>query len=193
MTPEEGSAAGAADGRNRVVRRVVGDADLEAAYAVRAEVFVVEQHVPVELERDELDEVAVHVVAVRDGEVVGTGRLVVEDAGFEGVDSELGAVGHLGRLAVRAGQRGQGLGIGLVRALEAAAAEAGVEVVYLAAQQHAVGFYDRLGYTAYGEVFDDAGIPHRHMWRRLPPRPATRHAACPGTSSERPGTVGRAG
>jgi predicted GNAT family N-acyltransferase len=55
----------------------------------------------------------------------------------------------------------------LVRAIEEAARERGLIVVDLGAQTHAMGFYERLGYQAYGPVFDDAGIPHRSMRRSL--------------------------
>ena len=122
---------------------------------------------PPELELDELDDVADHFVAYDDDEAVGAGRLVVEPPGFEGADPGLGPVGHLGRLAVRPQTRGTALGAALVRAIEARAASRGLGVVVLAAQTHATAFYERLGYTAYGEVFDDAGLPHRWMRRRL--------------------------
>lgn len=137
---------------------VAGAADLAAAYAVRHQVFVGEQGVPVELEVDEHDPDADHVVArLADGRVVGTGRLVLEPGG----------VGHLGRLAVLAEVRGAGAGAALVRALEDRARARGLASVVLGGQVYAVGFYERLGYTAYGEEFDDAGIPHRWMRTQL--------------------------
>ena len=85
-------------------------------------------------------------------------------------------MGHLGRLAVRPETRGTGLGVDLVAAVEARAAERGLRVMVLSAQTHALGFYERLGYAAYGPVFDDAGLPHRWMrrsplTRARPPRP----------------------
>ena len=141
--------------------------DRAAAYAVRYDVFVTEQQVPPELELDELDDVADHFVAYDDDEAVGAGRLVVEPPGFEGVDPALGPVGHLGRLAVRPETRGTALGAALVRAIEERAVDKGLRVLVLAAQTHATRFYERLGYTGYGEVFDDAGLPHRWMRRPL--------------------------
>jgi len=130
-------------------------------------VFVLEQGVPVELERDDRDVGADHFVAVVDQQAAGAVRLVVEPAGFEGVDAALGPVGHLGRLAVLSQARSAGLGAQLVRGVERRAAERGLAVVYLGSQTHAVGFYTRLGYAAYGQEFDDAGLPHRHMARAL--------------------------
>jgi predicted GNAT family N-acyltransferase len=57
--------------------------------------------------------------------------------------------------------------VALVRAIEARAAERGLHLVVLAAQTHALGFYERLGYSAYGPEFDDAGLPHRWMRRTV--------------------------
>ncbi len=157
----------------RAVRLATTDADRAEAYRVRADVFVTEQGVPTELELDVLDETADHFVAYdgadggRGARAVGAGRLVVEEPGFEGADPALGAVGHLGRLAVRPEARGTGLGVDLVLAIEARAAERGLRVVALSAQTHALGFYERLGYSAYGSEFDDAGLPHRWMSRVL--------------------------
>lgn len=151
----------------RIVRLVADDDDRKAAYAVRYDVFVTEQGVPADLELDELDDTADHFVAYEGEVAVGAGRLVVEEPGFAGVEASLGRVAHLGRLAVRPEQRGTGLGIELVRAIEARAAVRGLRVIVLSAQTHAIGFYERLGYIAYGEVFDDAGLPHRWMRRGL--------------------------
>ena len=153
-----------------LVRLATDEADRAAAYAVRHTVFVDEQGVPVQLERDERDADADHFVATVDGRAIGAVRLVVEPAGFEGVPAEHGPVGHLGRLAVLAEARGSGLGAGLLRTVEARAAERGLRLVYLGAQTHAIGFYERLGYRAYGAEFDDAGLPHRHMYRLLAPQ-----------------------
>jgi predicted GNAT family N-acyltransferase len=149
------------------VRLATGRADRDAAYAVRHDVFVTEQRVPAELELDELDETAEHFVAYDGTRAVGAGRLVVEPAGFAGSDPDLGPVAHLGRLAVRPEARGTALGVALVRAIEERAGERGLRVVALSAQTHALGFYERLGYTAYGEEFDDAGLPHRWMSRQI--------------------------
>ncbi len=139
----------------------------ELAYQLRAEVFVGEQGVPVELERDARDEDADHALARRGGRPIGAGRLVVENPGFAGLDSAWGPIGHLGRLAVRAEGRRQGLGAALVTAIEQRAVRLGLAYVYLGAQTHAVPFYERLGYAPFGAEFDDAGLPHRHMARRV--------------------------
>ncbi|MFE5515981.1 GNAT family N-acetyltransferase [Streptomyces sp. NPDC056529] len=149
------------------VREVLGDEDREACFAVRREVFVEEQGVPRELEYDTYDATAVHVLAVRaDGLPLGTGRLLhgADALGRTGGDA---SVGSLGRLAVAKAARGLGVGAALVLGIEEAARERGLTAVDLHAQTHALGFYERLGYEAYGPEFPDAGIPHRAMRKAL--------------------------
>ncbi|MEU1474878.1 GNAT family N-acetyltransferase [Streptomyces sp. NPDC005760] len=149
------------------VRVAEDPADREACFTVRKEVFVGEQGVPEDIEYDAYDAVAVHVLAVReDGMPLGTGRLLFGEAaaGKTGGDA---SVGSLGRLAVTREARGLGVGAALVRAVEEAARARGLAAVDLHAQTHALGFYERLGYVAYGPEFLDAGIPHRAMRRVL--------------------------
>lgn len=150
-----------------VVRVAQGPADREACFAVRKDVFVAEQGVPEDIEYDAHDAGAVHVLAVReDGTPLGTGRLLHGPAAAakNGGDP---AVGSLGRLAVTRAARGLGVGAALVRAIEEAARDHGLTAVDLHAQTHALGFYERLGYEAYGPEFPDAGMPHRAMRRGL--------------------------
>jgi predicted GNAT family N-acyltransferase len=138
------------------IRVATAPADLEACFAVRHQVFVVEQKVPAELEYDEHDEPdakAVHVLAVGPDGPVGAGRLIPGDAG----------AGILGRLAVARAARGLGIGVALVRAIEDQARRLGLSVVELHAQTHALGFYERLEYVAYGPEYEEAGIAHRSM------------------------------
>ncbi|MGQ5648986.1 GNAT family N-acetyltransferase [Streptomyces sp. EKR5.2] len=150
-----------------VVRTAEDPADREACFTVRKEVFVREQGVPEDIEYDVHDADAVHVLAVRDdGMPLGTGRLLFGEAAAakNGGDP---SVGSLGRLAVTRAARGLGVGAALVRAIEDAARAHGLTAVDLHAQTHALGFYERLGYEAYGPEFPDAGIPHRSMRRPL--------------------------
>lgn len=138
------------------VRLAASDAERSAALAVREQVFVAEQGVPVELERDGQDAGADHFLASVAGEPVGAARLLVE-----------GAAAHVQRVAVLAERRGQGLGVALMAALEERAQARGAAYVDLHAQLHAVEFYRRLGYAPYGDVFEDAGIDHVAMRKRL--------------------------
>ncbi|MBV7248871.1 MULTISPECIES: GNAT family N-acetyltransferase [Streptomyces] len=150
-------------------RRAVEESDLAACFQVRKDVFVGEQNVPEELEYDAYDATAVHVLAVAaDGTALGTGRLLhgADAAAKTGGDP---AVGSLGRLAVSRSARGLGVGAALVVAIEDEARKLGLAAVDLHAQTHALGFYERLGYVAYGPEFPDAGMPHRAMRREIRP------------------------
>ncbi|MFJ2770211.1 GNAT family N-acetyltransferase [Streptomyces sp. NPDC087300] len=149
------------------VRVAESTEDLESCFAVRKEVFVAEQQVPEDLEYDEYDAGAVHVLAIRDdGVPLGTGRLLTGAAAAAKNGGDAG-VGALGRLAVTRAARGLGVGAALVRAIEDAARARGLTAVDLHAQTHALGFYERLGYEVYGPEFPDAGIPHRAMRKPL--------------------------
>ncbi|MER5848385.1 GNAT family N-acetyltransferase [Streptomyces sp. NPDC002012] len=148
-------------------RTVVDERDRAACFQVRKEVFVGEQNVPEEIEYDAYDADAVHVIAVAvDGSALGTGRLLHGAAALAKTGGDL-TVGSLGRLAVTKEARGLGVGVALVRAIEDAARELGLAAVDLHAQTRALGFYERLGYVAYGPEFPDAGIAHRAMRRAL--------------------------
>lgn len=141
----------------RIVRSRA-EPDRAAAYALRHEVFVLEQGVPGHLERDEHDEAADHVLALeQSGRCVATGRLVVLDP----------RTGKVGRMAVEATVRGKGAGRAVLEELERIAVERGLREIVLHAQLSARGFYDRAGYLPEGEVFEEAGIEHLAMRKRL--------------------------
>lgn len=120
------------------------------AAPIRHEVFVVEQGVPQELEIDDMDEVSIHALAYdAAGFPIGTGRLLTD--------------GHIGRMAVLLSSRGQGVGSQILSTLIAEARGMGFQKVSLHAQLHAMPFYERHGFVAEGEPFDDAGIQHKVM------------------------------
>lgn len=119
------------------------------AQAIRYEVFVIEQQVPVELEMDDLDEVSEHAVLSLDGQAIATGRLLPN--------------AHIGRMAVLASHRGQGAGGLVLAALLEQAKQREVTTVFLSAQQHAIPFYERYGFVAYGEAYLDADMAHTMM------------------------------
>ena len=120
--------------------------------ALRREVFVVEQNVPEDVESDEYDATATHVVAVDNGMVIGVLRIVFlpEHAKF-------------GRVAVARSARGKGLATLMMRhAMELAAAR-GETRFYLTAQTDKLALYEKLGFVAFGEEFQDGGMPHLAM------------------------------
>jgi len=126
----------------------------EQASRIRFRVFVEEQGVPREIELDELDARCLHAVAFDGkGVPVGTGRLLPD--------------GHIGRMAVLEQRRRQGVGSALLNRLIEAARERGDREILLSAQVHAVDFYRRHGFETVGEVYQEAGIPHRSMRLRL--------------------------
>lgn len=135
---------------NTAVELGTWEALREQAQAIRYQVFVVEQGVPVELEWDDMDALCLHAVASdASGRAVGTGRLLPD--------------GHIGRMAVLPEYREAGIGGAILRALMKAARTRGDHAVVLNAQVHAQGFYARCGFVAEGEVFMEAGIPHQTM------------------------------
>ncbi len=126
---------------------------------LRTRVFVLEQGVPAEIEQDDRDATAVHALS-RDGSgrVVATGRLLMGDDGRASI----------GRMATDPAARGNGHGAAVLSELQRQAVARGVVEIVLHAQLTARGFYDRAGYTAVGEVYEEAGIAHVTMVRRLP-------------------------
>ncbi|HVA81853.1 MAG TPA: GNAT family N-acetyltransferase [Candidatus Binataceae bacterium] len=131
--------------------------ELEAAYAIRRRVFIVEQHVPEEIELDADDGRAFHALAIRGGQAAGCGRYVEHGPG------EI----KIGRMAVLRELRRSGIGRAILEFLMRTAREHGYRRAILHAQLTAEGFYLRQGFTPVGEIFDEAGIPHRAMRREL--------------------------
>ncbi|MFB9066553.1 GNAT family N-acetyltransferase [Pseudofulvimonas gallinarii] len=128
--------------------------DVAMLRAIREPVFVQEQNVPLDMEWDELDPLSRHVLALdADGQPIGTGRLTPEQ--------------RIGRMAVLPDWRGRGIGEAMLRRLVDSARELGYADIELHAQVSAIGFYERNGFAAYGEEFEEAGIQHRHMRRAL--------------------------
>ena len=131
--------------------------DLAACHALRRAVFIDEQGVPEADELDDQDDGAIHLLAWQDGQPVGSARILVQ-----------GDTGKIGRVCVLAPMRGTGLGAALIgAALDVLRDQPGVARAKLGSQTHAIGFYEKLGFTAHGPVYDDAGIPHRDMIREL--------------------------
>jgi predicted GNAT family N-acyltransferase len=130
------------------------------ALAVRLAVFVDEQQIPREDEIDEHDTTdAIHCVGYVDGRPVAAGRLIIRAADGRG---------DVGRMAVLKEHRRRGYGAAVLESLEREGAARGVRRFKLGAQLHARGFYERCGYTAYGDVYDDVGIPHIDMEKMAP-------------------------
>lgn len=117
---------------------------------IRRTVFIDEQRVPESLEWDQFDELSIHLLAIDiHTQAIGCARLLPD--------------GHIGRMAVLPSWRGHGVGSALLHAATQLAQQQGHHKVQLDAQVHAIPFYQRAGFTPFGDEFMDAGIPHRHM------------------------------
>ena len=130
--------------------------DRETCYALRHEVFVREQGYSADGEVDALDADAHHLLAYDDETPVATARVYLD-----------GDTGKIGRVCVMAQMRGRGLGADLVAAAVKHACTLGATRAVLGAQVHAVKFYEKLGFAAFGAPYEDEGEPHQMMARDL--------------------------
>jgi len=138
------------------VREALTDDEVAAALALRSRVFCDEQGVSFEADQDRRDPEATHIVAVDEGAVIGTCRLLFR-----------GQIARLGRLAVERGRRGDGVAAAILREADRVAGEAGAESIALHAQTYALALYESAGYEEYGPTFVEEGIEHVAMEKRL--------------------------
>jgi len=132
------------------VKKVTDPGDLEKVFAIRRQVFVVEQNCPPELEW-EFEDISTHFLATVDNIPAGAARWRKTDKGYK-----------LERFAVLTQFRGLGVGQQLVKAvLNDLPADA--TYVYLHAQIQALEFYEKLGFNKTGPEFEEAGIRHYKM------------------------------
>ena len=123
---------------------------------IRYQVFVIEQNIPESEEWDEDDARAVHALAWRDDQAVGTGRLIIDENHAK-----------IGRMAVLMHHRSKGFGRSILKALIHEGKKWGIQVITLHAQSHAIAFYASEGFISEGEPFDEVGIPHQKMVLRV--------------------------
>ncbi|MFL5830625.1 MAG: GNAT family N-acetyltransferase [Solirubrobacteraceae bacterium] len=138
------------------VRRVRGEDEMAAALELRHEVFCVEQGVPEHEEVDGRDPEGIHLVAVADGELIGTCRLLM-----------VGTTAQFSRLAVRVSARRQGIATALLRAADRETIAHGGGRLVLHAQTYAQALYERAGYRPRGRPFTEAKIEHIAMEKQL--------------------------
>lgn len=129
----------------------------EDAVNIRYEVFVEEQKVPADVEIDELEDKSHHVVLYEDEQPMGTARIYHRGDGIYKIQ----------RVAVLKNYRGKGIGVQLMKECELQISKLRGTKITLGAQLQALSFYEKLGYTAEGAEFMDAGIPHREMTKML--------------------------
>lgn len=137
-----------------VIREVKDGSDFAICMAIRMEVFVREQQVPLEEEMDDHDQAATHYVAALDGAPVATARTRVLEDGTAKIE----------RVAVRAQHRGAGVGRKLMEHLIARMRNhPQTKTIEISAQIQALPFYQKLDFAPLGAVYDEAGIPHQRM------------------------------
>jgi predicted GNAT family N-acyltransferase len=134
------------------LKKISTIADFCDAVSIRLKVFEMEQGVPCELEIDDGDKAAEHFLALVDKAPVGCSRMIIMDK-----------TAKLGRIAVLREHRGRGVGKALCNLMIEQASLNGCIKVMIEAQTQAAGFYEKLGFSPYGEVFPDAGIEHIRM------------------------------
>lgn len=126
---------------------------LEDQYAIREQVFVNEQGIDPNIERDEYDEVSFHCIVKEDGVLCGTGRIIIKD------DEPL-----IGRIAVLKEYRGKQIGDLIVRMLLDFGFQYEFEKIYVHSQLKVIDFYKKIGFQEVGESYEEAGIEHKSMF-----------------------------
>ncbi|MDB9529391.1 GNAT family N-acetyltransferase [Oscillatoria sp. CS-180] len=121
--------------------------------SIRKAVFVNEQCIPAAIEKDSDDLLSQHVLACCGRQVVGTGRLTPK--------------GRIGRVAVSRPIRRRGVGFSIMQKLLEVAQQDNHQAVVLAAQYHAIKFYEKLGFRREGDAFTEVGIMHVMMRKQL--------------------------
>lgn len=122
------------------------------AYYVRKKVFMDEQGFTSEL--DDIDKLATHVILYDHEKPIATGRIYKENNEY-----------HIGRICVLAAYRKQHLASKVMKTLEEIGFKQ-TDTIYLSAQVQAKGFYEKLGYIAYGNEFMDEHCPHIMMKKK---------------------------
>jgi ElaA protein len=138
------------------VRVATSPSEVDEALELRRRVYVDEQGVTLEADRDGLDPEALHLVAIDGDRIVGTCRLVFE-----------GSLARLGRMAVEGEMRGRGIGAAILSAAEREARDGGAARIRLHSQTAARSLYERGGFEVQGEEFMEEGIPHVTMEKPL--------------------------
>jgi predicted GNAT family N-acyltransferase len=132
------------------IKQVINSTDLERAFAIRRQVFCLEQNVPEDIEMDEFDEDATHILAYINDNPVGTARWRFTEDGAK-----------MERFAVLNEYRGKGVGEALVNYTLGKLKD--YDCIYLNAQESVIKFYEKFGFDVVGDRFYEADIPHKMM------------------------------
>ncbi len=139
------------------IKVVISTDDLATCLELRRIVFIEEQNVPEHEEVDGDDPICSHILARENGTAVGAARF-----------QYIGDKAKIQRVCILKHMRGAGLGAQLMHAiLSAIKSDGKVDIAVLGAQTHALSFYEKLGFEAYGDEYFDAEILHRDMKIKL--------------------------
>jgi predicted GNAT family N-acyltransferase len=142
---------------NLVIKTAESPQDFSAIESIRRNVFQLEQGVDPALDFDGKDALSEQIIAYLDGEPVGTARIRYLDCKTAKIE----------RLAVLSSARGKGIGKQIMEKALDIASENNIERVVIHAQEHVKGLHQKLGFEAEGEIFEEAGIPHVKMRKKL--------------------------
>ncbi len=132
------------------IKYIETEKEYQLARMIREEVFINGQNVPREIELDNYEKTATHILAISDNEAVGTARWRFTEKGVK-----------LERFAVLEQYRGTGIGVALVKFVLNELREE--KYIYLNAQEHVIGFYEKLLFIGVGDIFYEAKIAHMKM------------------------------
>lgn len=139
------------------IRVVSSKEDIAECLRLRRLVFIEEQQVPEDEEVDGDDDHCTHILACVDDMAMGAARF-----------QYIGDKAKIQRVCVLAKARGTGLGTKLMRGvLDVIKSEQKVQTAVLGSQTHALAFYEKLGFSAFGDEYLDAGILHQDMKIKL--------------------------
>ncbi|QSJ18102.1 GNAT family N-acetyltransferase [Nostoc sp. UHCC 0702] len=143
--------------KNVIIKVVDLAEEFAAIQAIRISVFHDEQGVDLALEFDGQDEISQHLIAYLDDQAVGTARIRYLDDQTAKIE----------RLAVLSMARGQGIGNKIMEKALLVIASQNISEVVVHTQEYIKNLYEKLGFIAVGEIFDEVGIPHREMRKKL--------------------------
>ncbi len=138
--------------------------DKAAIQSVRRKVFVEEQGISEDDEWDEMDSDSTHLLALLNDQPVGTARLVIRDKDQQPVFNSCSELASIGRLAVLPQYRRHNIASQLL-SIATACARRSVNAVFIHAQTYCLPLYEKQGFIAIGDSFDEVGIPHQKMCR----------------------------
>ncbi len=136
-----------------VIRLADWKKDKTALSTIRRQVFIEEQNVPEDMEWDEFDASASHFLVLKDNQAIACARLKTD--------------GQIGRMAVLLEHRDKGTGKQLLQFVLQQAATQNLNNVFLHAQVSARAFYEKHGFSARGDIFYEANIPHQEMLKKI--------------------------